>query len=445
MRPGWRDGGLRVSRSSATRTPRRGQLYVLEGVDGVGKTSCTHALAKAVGDAAIVTYLVYERPSPGQPVEGEGRHSLVAHVLSPDGSLGRIELGPLQPVRDAVTSWRTAIGQSPGRGDPVPSARPRRDARVAGEALRALVLDPILERVGRRSEGAVPELFVVADGPLHLVPFDILPLDDGVVGDHLRIRHEVSLARLLRKRTEPTGKPRLVLLGGIDFDATPGAPAPSTADRARSGSFGGGLPPLPGSRAEVDALASIFRRRFEVEPELLSGGAATKAAFLARSPGARFLHLATHGLFSESGDLGRGELVPLVHCGLALAGANQEAGATGRVDGVLTGEELAGLDLTGCELAVLSACDTNVGTTDEALGLSSLQSALHAAGVRTAVTSLWKVPDDATRELMLAFYRLHWIEGRSPGDALWGAKQGLREKGEPPRAWGAWMLTGASR
>ena len=78
---------------------------------------------------------------------------------------------------------------------------------------------------------------------------------------------------------------------------------------------------------------------------------------------------------------------------------------------MITAEELAGLDLSSCQLAVLSACDTGIGLQRAGLGVASLQTALHAAGVRSAVTSLWKVPDAATAELMADFYRRAWIEG----------------------------------
>jgi hypothetical protein len=50
------------------------------------------------------------------------------------------------------------------------------------------------------------------------------------------------------------------------------------------------------------------------------------------------------------------------------------------------------------------ACETNVGIRRAGQGIQSLQTALHAAGARTAITSLWKVDDAATRKLMERFY-----------------------------------------
>jgi CHAT domain-containing protein len=75
--------------------------------------------------------------------------------------------------------------------------------------------------------------------------------------------------------------------------------------------------------------------------------------------------------------------------------------------------------------------------------------ALLMAGARSAITSLWKVPERATRELMLDFYRRLWIEREPVWQALWEAKRVLREAKDPSgrpiyttRDWAAWVLTG---
>ena len=129
-------------------------------------------------------------------------------------------------------------------------------------------------------------------------------------------------------------------------------------------------------------------------------------------------------------------------CGLALAGANQGMDSVGRVPGILTAEELAGFDLAGCEIAVLSACESNVGIRRAGQSMQSLQAALHAAGARTAVTSLWRVDDEWTRLLMEDFYRRLWVVGETKSDALWKAKVGLRARGASLRDWAGWLLTG---
>jgi CHAT domain-containing protein len=189
------------------------------------------------------------------------------------------------------------------------------------------------------------------------------------------------------------------------------------------------------------------------------------------APRARWLHVATHGWFAsesikswsdaraldEKSGLGlrlSGEeqvkgMSPMLLCGLALAGANLPENDLGRVPGLVTAEELAALDLSQCELAVLSACDTNVGERRAGQGVASLQMALQMAGARSVITSLCKVPDEATRELMTDFYRRIWVEKKPKHEALWEAKMRIRdakdERGEPKyttRDWAAWILTG---
>jgi CHAT domain-containing protein len=92
--------------------------------------------------------------------------------------------------------------------------------------------------------------------------------------------------------------------------------------------------------------------------------------------------------------------------GLAFAGVNTapEKRAEGEDDGILTATEVAGLDLRDVEMATLSACDTGLGAVAGGEGALGLQRAFQVAGARTTVTSLWKVPDRATKELMIRFY-----------------------------------------
>ena len=62
---------------------------------------------------------------------------------------------------------------------------------------------------------------------------------------------------------------------------------------------------------------------------------------------------------------------------------------------------------------------------------------------RTAITSLWKVDDDAaSRRLFGIFYTKLWIEKLGKADALWQAKMALRAEGHPLRNWASWVLSG---
>jgi CHAT domain-containing protein len=99
---------------------------------------------------------------------------------------------------------------------------------------------------------------------------------------------------------------------------------------------------------------------------------------------------------------------PMLPSGLALAGANtwlknkplpREA-----EDGILTAEDVSGMDLSNTELVVLSACETGLGDVHTGEGVFGLRRAFVLAGAQTLVMSLWKVPDEQTKDLMIDFY-----------------------------------------
>jgi CHAT domain-containing protein len=101
--------------------------------------------------------------------------------------------------------------------------------------------------------------------------------------------------------------------------------------------------------------------------------------------------------------------------GLALAGANDP---TEEDDGILTAEEVSTLNLTNVDLVVLSACETGLGNSAGGEGLLGLQRAFQAAGARSVVASLWSVPDQATRLLMVRFYENLWKRKMTKLEAL---------------------------
>ena len=77
--------------------------------------------------------------------------------------------------------------------------------------------------------------------------------------------------------------------------------------------------------------------------------------------------------------------------------------------------------------------------------------AFREAGAKTVISSLWRVRDDSTKDLMLDFYDRLWNKGESKLDALRGAQldmlKEIREKyGDTrPATWGAFVLTGETR
>lgn len=107
----------------------------------------------------------------------------------------------------------------------------------------------------------------------------------------------------------------------------------------------------------------------------------------------------------------------------------------------MTALELAGLNLWGTQLVVLSACDTGRGDVKLGQGVYGLRRALVAAGAETVVTSLWKVNDETTRELMEDYYA-RLLAGKGRTTALREAMKALRQKQPHPHDWAPFIAIG---
>jgi CHAT domain-containing protein len=97
--------------------------------------------------------------------------------------------------------------------------------------------------------------------------------------------------------------------------------------------------------------------------------------------------------------------------------------------------------LTSCRLVVLSACQTNVGPTHRDEAPQALPMGFLCAGARAVVASLWAVEDDATRELMVEFYR-RLAAGGDGLAALTAAKRALRTRGAATLSWAPFLFVG---
>jgi len=56
-------------------------------------------------------------------------------------------------------------------------------------------------------------------------------------------------------------------------------------------------------------------------------------------------------------------------------------------------------------LSSLSACDTGLGEVKASEGVYEQRRAFFQAGTRSLVMSMWQVPDQETKELMVEFYK----------------------------------------
>jgi CHAT domain-containing protein len=287
----------------------------------------------------------------------------------------------------------------------------------------------------RKLLGPTRNVLLSPDGALNLVPFAALVdeqrrylverysftyLTSG--RDVLRLRPDAQIV------TAPVIVPP-VIIADPDFGEKP-------SDRKTASSSGAldltqaYFPPLAATAQEAKALKAILP-----QATVLTKDQATETA-LKQVAGPGVLHVATHGFFladqveddaeaerrrkliqhtGDSAPLGARLENPLLRSGLGLAGANlRRSGPNQEDDGILTAMEVAGLNLWGTKLVVLSACETGVGEVRTGEGVYGLRRALVLAGAETQVMSLWPVSDQGTRDLMINYYKaLQAGQGRS--------------------------------
>ncbi|MDE5713297.1 MAG: CHAT domain-containing protein, partial [Muribaculaceae bacterium] len=176
-------------------------------------------------------------------------------------------------------------------------------------------------------------------------------------------------------------------------------------------------------------------------PKVISGTSATEKSFTSRTGKKDYiLHISTHGFFHDSGTFTN----PMQNSGLLFANSQKYwmsdslASSINDADGILRANEIAKLDLNGCRLVVLSACQTGLGEYNSE-GVYGLQRAFKLAGAQSILMSLWSVDDKATAELMTEFYR-GLIAGQEPDEALVNAQRTLRAEGYSQDKWAAFVL-----
>jgi len=448
------------------------ELQLDQRLRAVGRRDVAAALP---ADSALVEFVRFRDPDLSSSLLLKGPASppdrYAAFIVRPEkpDEAQFVDLGEAGAVERLIADFRSRVtGDAEGRNMAVsPAVKAPIRVQGAGTALRAAVFDRI-----RAALGTARRVFLVPDGDLYLLPFEVLPDEAGqFLIDRYRFSYLDTGRDLLRFGQTASGRNNEpVVIADPDFDLGQPASPPThpgllargfsrealtspglvSAKAARGAIIealtraGTSFPRLAGTRSEGERVGGLLG----VVPWL--GGEALERRLKGhRSP--LVLHLATHGYFlNESDDaapesigLSRGEQAvagrltgrrlanPLLRSGLALAGANVWLrGGTPpdeAEDGLLTAEDVAGLDLLDTELVVLSACNTGLGDIRRYEGVFGLRRAFLLAGANTVVMSLWKVPDLATAILMEQFYHNLLNRGSERDLALSEAQRYLRD------------------
>jgi CHAT domain-containing protein/lipopolysaccharide biosynthesis regulator YciM len=344
------------------------------------------------------------------------------------------QIGSVAEIDSLVTRWRRALTEAQFRESPLvgDDSEYSRQANRAGERLRARIWDP-----WQKAVADCEMIFVVPQGMLSFVNPGALPDRDGeyLVEKETRIHFLAAELDLTNEQHGRMGGGMLAV-GNPDYSLE----SPEEAGMAVE------YPSLPYTGHEVDRLAEIYGTRDRFVP--LKGQEATEGRVKQEAPGKGILHFATHGFFH--GGKGLSDVWnPLFLSGLAFCGANvRDPSHLEEEDGLLTAMEISLLDLSACDWAVLSACDSGLGVIRGPEGVLGLPRAFLQAGAGTVIMSLWSLDDEETLPWIEELYRARFEEGLGTAEAVRAAsirrlqaarKDNLRTL---PLSWGGFVAVG---
>jgi CHAT domain-containing protein len=270
----------------------------------------------------------------------------------------------------------------------------REKFKASSQELYKLLIEPALQHVRGK------ELLIIPHDVLHYLPFQALvsAQDKYLIQDYpIYYLSSASLMQFTHEKRRAEGE-RALIMGN-----------PSLGDEAYNLRFA--------EREAKEVAREYPQSAVYVEAE------ATKPRAVSLSPKYDVLHFAVHAELNEDDPMGSA---------LLLAGV-------GKDDGRLKVGEIFSLDLKA-GLVVLSACETGLGKLSNGDELIGLTRAFIYAGTPSIVTTLWKVNDRASYELMREFYQ--HLKTSKKVEALRQAQLTTMKEFPEPFYWAAYQLTG---
>ncbi|OBQ74780.1 hypothetical protein A8146_03300 [Mesorhizobium loti] len=389
-----------------------------------------------------------DKPLPSANTLLKSNEALIAYFITRKWRADRESADPLEDERlYAIVTRKDQPPRLYDLGDPrrlIPAARETRMAglrstRSSQERGAVTLIDLHATFTGlyagliaplEPSLGGADTLFVVPDGKLFSVPFPLLQDSKGAsLDDRFVVRMLTRPESLLNAGVDQsfprTGK--ALLAGGLDYARGPEK----------------GAEPLPGTRKEVDAIASILRGD-DYSVEVLTGTAASERTLRQDMEQATVAHLATHGAYRDEKEGGLGAVNALWQSQVVLSqSGDRQSMKRDDDDGRLYGMELMNWDLSGLDLLVLSACETARGQETFVGGLRGLPTAIDIAGAKRSLLTLWPVDDAGTAAFMVGFYR-QLAAGQTYPEALRQTRRDARDGkisgAQDPRVWAAFVM-----
>lgn len=345
----------------------------------------------------------------------------------------------------------------------------------------SLIWKPISEKLD-----GIKTIYYTPEGLLNNIPFQALYQEKDGMREYLMDKYSMNqltstryLALGLKQKEQETIEPSIALFGGINYKDFPNVKTDtSNHDQSAEAAFlyknavvlnrdldssRAGASYLPGTKKEVEAIADVLKlNKWQVDVSEGKNATENKIKSLSGNNSKSILHIATHGFafpdkeekrqnqgarMMHGNDLYKASDNPMIRSGLLFGGANMTWQGNGdsllkttNEDGVLTAYELSQMDLSNTKLAVLSACETGKGAIQGSEGTFGLKRALKLAGVDNMIVSLWKVPDDATMEMMTLFYT-ELAKTKKPVSSFEYAQKSMRYKyPNDPKSWAGFVF-----
>lgn len=306
------------------------------------------------------------------------------------------------------------------------------DPKVPDERMYNLVWKP-LETVLQ----GVSRVFFSPSGKLWESPFEhCLSFNKNIPLSELEVHRMSSTAKILNNQEQVPTDNEYALFGGMKYNITD-KESISAIKRSRKR---GSLDDISSSTLqEVSDIAKMLEQSQKKAIEY-TGLKASEDSFKRLSGHSlTAIHIATHGFYWGNTSLSDMQIQTgedrifgpndetLYQCGLLFSGAKNSLQGTEcpfEGNGILTGAEISSLNFSGIDMVVISACQSGIGTTNVE-GVWGLSRAFKRAGVKSLLTTLWSVDDDATTLFMIEFYK-NWLNGKSKTESLRNAQQYLR-------------------
>lgn len=260
------------------------------------------------------------------------------------------------------------------------------------------------------------QLIIIPDQELLQIPFEILSFNDKHLLNTFNVSYEYSSGFVIDNSYKDYPKNYVGFASDYEDDGFD-----ELKNNFTTNPEGISISPLKYSVEEVESAAKIFQGEANINDE------ASKRNFENNSNGAQVLHLALHGVLSESSP----DQSALIF-------------SSDKGDHLLTAAEIYQLDINA-GLTVLSACNTGVGPVRVGDGVRSLARSFIHAGSESVITSLWEISDLTTKKILENFYS-YLNDGLTKSQALRQAKLDFIENASPsqrhPKYWAHLVLVG---